>query len=270
MTFRTLLLPFAMALAAGDAMAISTVVTYQGSLDDAGVPANGLYDFEFQLTTTGGTPVGSAVLRDDEPVIGGVFTVDLDFGSAAFDGGTRRLEIRVRPGSSTGAFVVLSPSTLVTPAPYAQRSTTSQRADDVTDGSIDAIDLATSSVTSSKILDATIVAADIAANAIGTAELANDSVTIAKLAAGYRAAGALNFTLGGNSCADFDVQFNGGILAGDFPLASINPDGPSLPANVSLTALEAPANNFVTLRVCNHGNSSASVTGLLVSILSLR
>jgi hypothetical protein len=270
MNFRMLFVPLAIALGTGDASAISSILTYQGSLDDAGVPANGLYDFEFQLTTGGGTPIGSALLRDDEPVVGGVFTVELDFGSAAFDGNTRRLEIRVRPGNSSGAFVVLSPSTLVTPAPYAQRSTTSLQADDVVDGSINGADIASNAVTSSKIADATIVAADIASGAIGTAELANDSVTIAKLAAGYRAAGGISFTLNGNSCADFDVQFNGGILAGDFPLASINPDGPSLPANVSLTALEAPTNNFVTLRVCNHGGSTASVSGLLVSILSLR
>ncbi|MDQ7029822.1 MAG: hypothetical protein Q9O62_08615 [Ardenticatenia bacterium] len=100
---------------------VGTAFTYQGRLTDGGSPANGAYDFQFKLydAATGGSQVGSTVTKDDVAVSDGLFTVDLDFGSGAFDGNARWLEIGVRPGGSTGAYTTLSPRQALTATPYA-------------------------------------------------------------------------------------------------------------------------------------------------------
>jgi len=100
---------------------LSTSFTYQGHLTDSGSPANGTYDFEFKLydAVSGGTQVGSTVTKGDVVVFEGLFGVQLDFGSSAFTGDARWLEIGVRPGSSIGAYTTLSPRQALTPAPYA-------------------------------------------------------------------------------------------------------------------------------------------------------
>ncbi len=100
---------------------LTTAFTYQGRLTDGGNPANGTYDFRFILydAEAGGSQVGSTVTRNDIAVTGGLFTVQLNFGSGAFDGNARWLETGVRPGSSTGAYTVLSPRQPLTAAPYA-------------------------------------------------------------------------------------------------------------------------------------------------------
>ena len=87
------------------AHAQTTAFTYQGRLTDGGNPANGPYDLQLVLfdAATGGAQVGATLTRDDVPVANGLFTVSLDFGTA-FAGAKRWLELRVRPGSSTGAY----------------------------------------------------------------------------------------------------------------------------------------------------------------------
>ncbi len=103
------------------ATALTPTFTYQGRLTDGGSPANGTYDLRFILydAETGGSQVGSTVTREDVTVAGGLFSVELNFGAAAFQGDARWLEIAVRPGSSTGTFTTLSPRQPVSPAPYA-------------------------------------------------------------------------------------------------------------------------------------------------------
>ncbi len=95
--------------------------TYQGRLTDGGAPANGDYDFEFTLYDSLGLQVGSAVNVHDHSVESGLFTVQLDFGSDAFNGEARWLEVGVRPGTGTGAdpYTYLSPRQELTPTPYA-------------------------------------------------------------------------------------------------------------------------------------------------------
>lgn len=103
------------------ATALGTGFTYQGRLTDAGSPANGTYDLRFILydAETAGAAVGSTVSKEDVAVSNGLFSVDLDFGAAAFNGDARWVEIAVRPGSSTGSHTVLSPRQPISPAPYA-------------------------------------------------------------------------------------------------------------------------------------------------------
>lgn len=100
----------------------TTVFTYQGRLTDTSMPASGTYDLQFALYSESGTQVGTTTTRDDITVSNGVFTVQLDFGSAAFPGSNRVLEIGVRRGAETGAFTILAPRQPITSAPYAIRA----------------------------------------------------------------------------------------------------------------------------------------------------
>lgn len=100
---------------------VTTEFTYQGRLQDNGQPANGLFDLNFQLykELSGGSAILFPVTLEDVPVEGGVFSVTLDFGSLAFAGEARWLEIGVRDFDSSGAFDTLSPRQALTATPYA-------------------------------------------------------------------------------------------------------------------------------------------------------
>lgn len=132
----------------GPASALSNVFTYQGSLEDSGQPANGSYDLQFVLQTQAGVPVGTPVLRDDVAVTQGVFSVDLDFGSAITNGDFQ-LQIGVRAGTATGSYILLSPATRIAPTPQAQVagmaveavSPASINSASIADGSIAAVDV---------------------------------------------------------------------------------------------------------------------------------
>jgi hypothetical protein len=99
---------------------VGTGFTFQGYLTDGGAPANGIYDFNFELfdAETNGVSYGEIYLEDIE-VSNGLFSVTLDFGSGAFNGEARWLKIRVRPGDETGVFIPLVGRQLITPSPYA-------------------------------------------------------------------------------------------------------------------------------------------------------
>jgi hypothetical protein len=98
-----------------------SVFTYQGFLAQNGVPANGVYDLEFHLrdAASGSNEVGTPVTLDNVFITNGLFSVNLDFGPGVFTGEPRWLGMAVRPGLSTGAFLPLPPTDLLTPAPYA-------------------------------------------------------------------------------------------------------------------------------------------------------
>ncbi len=98
-----------------------TSFTYQGRLTDSGAPANGLFDIELRLydAAAGGNQIGSTVTLNDQSVVNGVFSASLDFG-AQYNGDTRWLELRVRPGASVGAYTPIAPRTLLDSTPYAQ------------------------------------------------------------------------------------------------------------------------------------------------------
>jgi len=100
----------------------STAFTYQGFLRDNGQPANGTYDLRFALfdSADGGMQIGSVVFVNGVTVADGLFTVEVNFGTAPFNTGARRwIEIGVRPGGSTGGHSLLSPRIELTPVPYA-------------------------------------------------------------------------------------------------------------------------------------------------------
>src|SRR5690349_11385560 len=63
----------------GPQAAIGSAFTYQGHLNDGGAPANGTYDFTFQLydVEAGGSPIGTpdTVTVSNQMVVDGIFTV---------------------------------------------------------------------------------------------------------------------------------------------------------------------------------------------------
>jgi trimeric autotransporter adhesin len=118
------------------AAAIDSALTYQGSLSDAGSPANGDYDLQFALQDENAGTIGPLLVQQDVPVAGGLFTVRLDFGPAAFDGSRRFLQVAVRRGAETGAFTALLPRSEVTASPYAQVSAAAEFAASVAAGSV--------------------------------------------------------------------------------------------------------------------------------------
>ncbi len=112
--FPVLNLPVATAQAQG------TAFTYQGRLNDGGLPASGSYDFRFRLASDplANNYVGSAYLTNGIAVANGLFATTLDFGPGAFTGSNYWLEVDVRTNGAT-SYTALTPLQALTPTPYA-------------------------------------------------------------------------------------------------------------------------------------------------------
>ncbi len=104
------------------ANAQNTQFTYQGSLNDTSLPANGNFDFQVDLfqTASGGTALATQTLLN-VPVTNGVFRLTLDFGTNFTGGGARRLEISVKPAGGP-TYTILTPRQPVLSVPYAMQS----------------------------------------------------------------------------------------------------------------------------------------------------
>lgn len=96
-----------------------TAISYQGKLENGGNAANGVFDFEFSLwdAETNGTQIGAPILVEDVVVDDGIFTVELDFGGAAFNGSLRWLTIKV--ALANNVLTTLTPRQQVTATPVA-------------------------------------------------------------------------------------------------------------------------------------------------------
>jgi hypothetical protein len=99
---------------------LATDFTYQGYLEQAGVPINGNCDIQFSLfnALTAGTQVGSTQAKTNVPVSTGRFSVQLDFGTV-FNGQDRFLALTVRCPAGSGAYTPLTPRQPIMPSPYA-------------------------------------------------------------------------------------------------------------------------------------------------------
>ncbi len=106
--------------ALNSATAQSTAFTYQGRLQNNGVPASGTYNLTFALFTNnaGGTAIAGPVTNNAVVISSGLFTVTIDFGAGVWNGESSWLEIAVETNGST-PFNTLAPRQEVTPAPYA-------------------------------------------------------------------------------------------------------------------------------------------------------
>ena len=93
---------------------------FQGSLNDQGSPATGMYDLEFALFSVdiGGTQIGPTVTLEDQQVTDGRFSVEIDFGDV-FDGSSKWIEVSVRNGDSIDPFTELSPRAKIGSTPQA-------------------------------------------------------------------------------------------------------------------------------------------------------
>ena len=96
------------------AAAQSTAFTYQGRLTDSGLPANGLYDFQFWLYDTLADGTGTQIATANVPAVqvtNGAFTATIDFGANAFPGADRFMQIVVRPNNAPPSVIptILSP-----------------------------------------------------------------------------------------------------------------------------------------------------------------
>lgn len=120
----SLLISLALAASLHQAAAQGTAFTftYQGRLNDGTNPANGKYDFQFQVfdAATAGASYGSP---NPNTVAGvgvsnGLFTVTLDFGSSVFTGPARWLQTSVRTNGSA-SYTLLNARQALTATPYA-------------------------------------------------------------------------------------------------------------------------------------------------------
>jgi hypothetical protein len=99
-----------------------TAFTYQGQLKNGGVAVNGTCDIIFALydAPTAGNQIGYAVgSPNPATVTNGLFTVQIDFGSAVIKGDAAWLLVSVRCPAGSGSFVLLDPRQPLTPAPMA-------------------------------------------------------------------------------------------------------------------------------------------------------
>lgn len=87
---------------------ITSMITYQGFLEDSGVPVSGQYDFQFALydMPTGGTQQGTTQTITNQTVTDGMCTMMIGFDPGLFDGNDMWLEVRVRP-AGTGTYTAL-------------------------------------------------------------------------------------------------------------------------------------------------------------------
>ncbi len=122
-------------LCALTSQAQTTAFNFQGRLNDGSNPANGRYDLQFKLfnAITGGNQVGTTLDRPNLLLINGVFSTSLDFGSAAFSGGDRFIEISLRPSIpanvAPNAFVILGARQQIMSVPYSVKSLNATNAD---------------------------------------------------------------------------------------------------------------------------------------------
>jgi hypothetical protein len=126
---------------------LGTAFTYQGRLDQNGLPApNGTYQMTFWLygASSGGNPLASNTVPTI-PVTNGLFAADVDFDANWFTGDERWTAITVRTNNNAASFVLLSPRTRLAPTPNAIYAST---AGTVTNGGIQAAQLKTTNTPS--------------------------------------------------------------------------------------------------------------------------
>jgi len=100
---------------------LGAAFTYEGQLKNGSSSVNGPCDFQFGLWDAVGlgAQVGITQTQTGLAVSNGLFTTQLDFGAAAFEGSARWLAIAVRCPAGSGSYAPLTPRQPVTPAPYA-------------------------------------------------------------------------------------------------------------------------------------------------------
>ncbi len=204
-----------------------TAFTYQGRLDDGGVSANGLYDFNCGLyrDQVDTNPIVTEVLLKSVPVTNGLFLLTLDFDPHAFTGYPLFLDLQVKSAGNS-KFTQITPRQPITSTPYAARALTAVAAETaatadsaavasaVVPGGVNATSLAVNAVGSShlannavitvKINDGAVIASKLANDAVTTLKILDGAVTSQKIAAG--AVGAMQLANGSVGSAQLAVN----------------------------------------------------------------
>ncbi len=163
MHIRTFMICLSLALLPlSTAFAQSTAFSYQGRLLESGMPASGMLDIQFSLfaAAQGGSAIAPDVFIADVLPDQGIFSVELDFGSAVLINTPLWLEIRLRP-TGGGAFTLLRPRQPLNQAPRAVHTQA------VGPNSVNSSAIIDNSVTSVKILD----------GAVRSGEIQNGTIT---------------------------------------------------------------------------------------------
>ncbi len=116
-----------------ESTALTTVAfPYQSTLTFQGQPANGFYDFEFELydQATGGEQIGPTQTASRVKVDQGLFDTFLDFGPVP-NAETVYLEIGIRADGSADSFTLLTPRQTVAAAQLQSVAAVSTVADDL-------------------------------------------------------------------------------------------------------------------------------------------
>ncbi len=163
-------------------------INYQGKLtDSSGIPFNGTKNVTFSFwdnaTVGAGSQIGSDVTVNNVSVVNGVFNAVIDVSGIAFVSNPNvYLQIRI-DGSNFGPTrqkLVAAPYSLA----VAAGAVSGGAGGTITDGTIDANDLAAGAVTSAKIADGTIAAADLAADSVTSAKIVDGTIVAGDLAIG--------------------------------------------------------------------------------------
>jgi hypothetical protein len=132
-----------------------TAFTYNGRLNDNGIPANGTYQMRFILydVTTGGKAVGFPVTVSSVDVVNGLFTASPDFGPTVFTGAPLWLEVGVQR-SDAAVLTTLTPRQALTAAPYAVYANT---AGGIAGGAVTGPSIKDAAISAAKIADGQVV-----------------------------------------------------------------------------------------------------------------
>ena len=226
---------FLFAASGATAAPLSTAITYQGELHDAGLPAFGDFDLRFTpyADAAGVASLAPAVVVEDVAVFDGTFAARLDFGPGFFVGDAVFLEIAVRDGDSVDPadFETLAPRQELTAAPYALKTAP---------GSVTDLELAPNAVGNAQVQPGAIATGQVADGTLQAADVDPASFD------------GTFWRVGGNSGA------GGGVLGttGNVRLALQSPIG------VSINGAALNSNTELTIR----GNSAPVETNADLSL----
>jgi hypothetical protein len=100
---------------------VDSTFTYQGQLRNAGQLVNGNVDVRFTLwdSDIGGTQIGNTNSFPNYPLTDGRFALGLNFGTGAFNGDQRWVQVEFRSPAGVGQYLTLSPRDKIQATPYA-------------------------------------------------------------------------------------------------------------------------------------------------------
>lgn len=186
----------------GKAMAapLGSGFTFQGQLQEGSAASTATScDLQFRLfdAGTGGVQIGATQTLSAVALSQGVFAVELngggEFGTAAFDGSDRWLDIAVRCPAGTGSWSApFAPRQKLTSAPNALWARAAGDlacvgcvgSNDLAAGAVGTTQIGDSQITGAKLANGTVSSTKLASGAVGSTQLATGAVGSAQLADG--------------------------------------------------------------------------------------